>query len=157
MRFWGSRSDADSDAGRRADRADRADRTEQIKEVMRLGMTLRADIGLENTLAQIVEAIRSTLGFRVAVLNLVQEDSEYMRVVAAAGLTDAERQRLVQNPPPLQRLLDVMRPQFRKGHYSYLIGHQYLHLLDGVEGVTIYTPQPRNAPRSADTWHPDDV
>src|SRR5215831_19560078 len=102
MKFWGSHSDSDRDAGRRTHHAD------QIKEIIRLGITLRADIGLENTLAQIVEAIRSTLGFRVAVLNLVQEDSDLMRVVAAAGLTDAERQRLVQNPPPLQRLLDVM-------------------------------------------------
>src|SRR5262249_9905901 len=111
MKFWGSHSDADRDAGRRTHRPDQIN---QIKEIIRLGITLRADIGMENTLAQIVEAIRSSLGFRVAVLNLVQEDSEHMRVVAAAGLTDAERQRLVQNPPPLQRLLDVMRPQFRR-------------------------------------------
>src|SRR5262249_16547326 len=78
-------------------------------------------------------------------------------VVAAAGLTDAERQRLVQNPPPLQRLLDVMRPQFRRGQYSYLIGHQFQHLLDGVETVTVYPPQTRSTSRSADDWHPDDV
>src|SRR5262249_12182338 len=154
MKFWGSHADADRDAGRRTHRSDQIN---QIKEIIRLGITLRADMGLENTLAQIVEAISSTLGFRVAVLNLVQADSDHMSVVAVAGLTDGERQRLVQNPPPLQPLPDVMRPQFKKGHYSYFISHQYEHLLDGVEGVTVYTPLPPNASRPADAWHPSDV
>lgn len=131
-------------------------RTRQIKEVMRLGATMRAEMGLENILRQIVEAVSSTLGFGVAALNLVQDRSEHVEVVASVGLTDAEHQRLLKSPPPLSRLLGVMRPEFCISH-SYFISHHYKHLLDGVEGVTVYSPVPPSSQRPPDAWHPEDV
>ncbi len=131
-------------------------RTRQIKEIVRLGAALRADIGLENVLAQVVEAISSSLGFNVAVLNLIQEDQERVEVVASTGLTAEEVQRLVNRSPVVARLLAVMRPEFCISH-SYFISHNYKHLMEGIEGVTVYTPLPPNAPRPPDAWHPEDV
>ncbi|MFI5272468.1 MAG: methyl-accepting chemotaxis protein [Ktedonobacterales bacterium] len=141
---------------RRGGERDVERRTRQIKEIVRLGTELRADMGLEHILTRIVEGVSSTLGFHVVVLNLLRPGVEQLDIVATAGLTDAERQRLAQDPPTVNALLSVMRPQFCVSH-SYFIGHQYKHLLEGVTGVTVYTALPPSAHRSADAWHPEDV
>lgn len=143
-------------APRRGSERDLERRTRQIKEIMRLGATMRAEMGLENILRQVVEAVSSTLGFGVAVLNLVHDRNEHVEVVASVGLTDAEHQRLLKTPPPLSRLLAVMRPEFCISH-SYFISHHYKHLLEGVEGVTVFSPVLPVSQRAPDTWHPEDV
>ncbi len=144
---WGRQPATDRDLDRR---------TRQFHEIVRLGTSLRADIGLEHTLAQIVESIRGTLGFQVAVLNLIQPESDYLLVVASAGLAEADQQRLAQNPPRKDRILAVMRPEFCRSR-SYFISHEYQHLLEGVPGVTLYSAQPPSSPRGSGAWHPDDV
>ena len=141
---------------RRGSERDLERRTRQIKEIMRLGAPMRAEMGLENILRQIVEAVSSTLGFGVAALNLVQDGNEHVEVVASVGLTDTEHQRLIKSPPPLSRLLAVMRPEFCISH-SYFISHHYKHLLEGVDGVTVYSPIPPTSQRAPDAWHPEDV
>ena len=131
-------------------------RTRQIKEIVRLGTELRAEIGLESVPTRIVEGVVSTLGFRVAVLNLIRPDSDRVDIAAAVGLTDAERQRLFQDPPLVAALLNAMRPDFCDGH-TYLIPHEHSYLLEGVPGVTPYTPQRPGGHHGPNAWHPDDV
>lgn len=143
-------------SNRRGTERDGDRRLRQVKEIMRLGTELRAEIGLENVLARIVEGIVATLGFRVAVLNLIRPGSAYVDVVAGAGLTDAERQRLLQDPPLVASLLNAMRPDFCVGH-SYFISHEHKYLFEGVPGVTPYSPQPPGAHRGSHDWHPEDV
>src|SRR5262249_39834661 len=122
MLHWGRAGGADRDVERRI---------RQIKEIVRIGTALRADVGLAQTLARIVAAASATLGFRVAVLNLVHPGADCLEVVAAVGLDEAERRRLMEAPPPAGRILAVMRPEFCISH-SYFIGHEYKHLLEGV-------------------------
>ncbi|MGO8947145.1 MAG: methyl-accepting chemotaxis protein [Ktedonobacterales bacterium] len=143
---WVQRRGSDRDIERR---------TRQLKEIVRLGNELRAEIELPRILTQVVEGITSTLGFRAAVLNLIHPDTT-IEVAATSGLNEPERQVLVQTPPPLARLLAVMRPEFCVSH-SYFISHEYKHLLEGMEVVTLYTSPASNLPRGADAWHPDDV
>lgn len=131
-------------------------RTRQIKEIVRLGTTLRAEMRLDEILQQVVESISGALGFNVAVINLVHQDRERVEIAASVGLTDAERARLAQNPPIASRLLSVMRPEFCISK-SYFISHNYKHLFEGVEGVTVYTPLPPSAQRPPDAWHPEDA
>ena len=131
-------------------------RTRQIKEIVRLGTTLRAEMRLDEILRQVVEAVSGALGFNVAVINLIFPDRERVEIAASLGLSDAERIRLAQNPPITARLLSVMRPEFCISK-SYFISHNYKHLFEGVEGVTVYTPLPPNAQRPPDAWHPDDA
>jgi methyl-accepting chemotaxis protein len=141
---------------RRGPDRDTERRTRQIKEIVRLGTVLRADMSLDDVLRHVVEAINSTLGFRVAVLNLLHADRERVEIVATAGLTQAERERLMKSPPLVSRLLGVLRPEFCISH-SYYISHHYKHLFDGVESVTVYTALPPSAQRPPDAWHPEDV
>ena len=131
-------------------------RTRQIKEIVRLGTTLRAEMKLDDVLKQVVESVSDALGFGIAVINLISPGRERVEVAASVGLSDVEKARLAQNAPIAARLLSVMRPEFLISQ-SYFISHNYKHLLDGVEGVTVYTPLPPNAQRPPDTWHPEDV
>jgi len=141
---WAARRGSDRDVDRR---------TRQIKEIVRLGSALRAEMSLEAVLKQVVEAISSTIGFGAAVLNLVYEGREFVEIVATAGLNEYERNRLIQSPPPVSRLLAVMLPEFRISN-SYFISHLHKHLLAGVEGVTVTQPLTPNTP---DAWHPEDA
>ncbi|MEO7001192.1 MAG: methyl-accepting chemotaxis protein [Ktedonobacterales bacterium] len=129
-------------------------RARQIKEMVRLGASLRAEMGLENIFTQVVQSINDALGFRCAALNIVHEDSDFVEVVATAGLGAADQHNLVSNPPRLDLLLTVMHPQFRVSR-SYFIGHRYKHLLEGV-GVTVPIPPAPNI-NPQDAWHPEDV
>ncbi len=152
MANWAQRRGAggvDRDANRRM---------RQVKEMVRLGAALRAEMGLGRIFAEVVESISGALGFRVAALNIVRSDSEFVEVVATAGLSEANQRELTQNPPRLQSLIAVMRPEFCRSH-SYFIPHQYRHVLDAVGGV-IEPPPPGQAyahPTSPDAWHPEDV
>ena len=144
---WVQRKGSDRDVDRR---------TRQIKEIVRLGTELRADMGLDAVFNQVTEAISSTLGFRIAVLNIIYPRSPTVEVVATSGLSDDERARLTGSPPQVTRLLTVMRPEFCVSH-SYYLSHEHRYLLDGLDSATGYPPVTPMSQRSQDTWHQDDV
>ena len=125
-------------------------RARQIKEVLRLGNALRADFPLETLLEQIVEAISSCTGFRIAVLNLVREGASELERAAFAGVSPEDEMRLRAAPPPLSRILGLMRPEFRISQ-SYFISHEHAYLLDGME-----QGRANIAWQGGNSWHPDD-
>ena len=128
-----------------------ARRATQIKEVLRLGNALRAELQLEVLLRQIVESISSCIGFRVAVLNLVREDAPEMERAAFVGMRHEEEMRMRSAPPALTRMLSLMRSEFRISQ-SYFLPHDYAYLLKGLEvGVPNITWQ------GGDSWHPEDT
>jgi methyl-accepting chemotaxis protein len=131
-------------------------RVRQIRELVRLSNSLHADVGLAEILTQLANAVSSTIGFGSAVFNLAHEGSDYLEVAAVAGLTPAEFQRLRASPPPLSKLLRVMRPEFCLSR-SYYINHQYIHLLDGIETISVQPAPPPGTQRPPDSWHPEDM
>ncbi len=138
---------------------DTARRMRQVKEMVRLGAALRAEMGLESIFRQLVESINLALGFRVAALNIVRIDSEFLEVVATAGLSEPNKRLLTEHPPRLQALLAGMRPEFCRSH-SYFIPHQYRHVLESAGGV-IEPPKPGQSAlhtaNPAQAWDPEDV
>ncbi|HEX8995862.1 MAG TPA: methyl-accepting chemotaxis protein [Ktedonobacterales bacterium] len=133
-------------------------RMRQVKEMVRLGTALRAEMGLGRIFTQVVESINAAIGFRVAALNIVRSDSEFVEVVATAGLSDANQRELIQHPPRLQALIAAMRPEFCRSH-SYFIPHQYRQILEQVGGV-IEPPAPWQVlmqPTGPNAWDPEDV
>jgi methyl-accepting chemotaxis protein len=148
MYNWGSRrTTTDLNLERRA---------RQVKEIVRLGTALRAEQGVENILAQLVNSINTTIGFTVAAFNLIRQESAVVEIAATAGINEADRQRLMRNPPPVDRLRAVMRDDFRISR-SFFIPHVHKYLLEGVEGVTQYDPQYPDEQRPRDGWHTEDV
>ncbi|HEY7342294.1 MAG TPA: methyl-accepting chemotaxis protein [Ktedonobacterales bacterium] len=144
--------------GRPASASDLEHRSQQIKEVVRASTALRADMPPEAICALVAQTIHATLGFRAAVVNLIVPGNRYFAIVATAGISDAERQRLLNDPPPVDHIISLMRPDFQVPRTrSYFIGHEHKYLLEGAGGITLLTPSAVAAPRSPNAWHPDDV
>ena len=126
-------------------------RAQQIKELIRLGNLLRAEMGLNEVLQQIVTSISACTGFRILVINLVEEESDYVLPVAIAGAS-AEAERIVrESRMTVEQLLGLMRPNFRISQ-SYFISHEHAYVYGNIvtaidKTVDDYVPG---------GWHPED-
>jgi len=126
-------------------------RARQIKELIHMGNLLRADMGLNEVLQQIVTSISACTGFRILVINLVEEGSDYVVPVAFAGAS-AEGERIVrESRMTVKQLLGLTRPEFRISQ-SYFISHEHAYVYGDIvratdKTVDDYTPG---------GWHPED-
>jgi methyl-accepting chemotaxis protein len=145
MTSWLHRFGGEKDMERRA---------HQIKEIVRLGSALRVDMSPRAIVDQVITSIHSTIGFDVAALNFIHNDTEVVEIVATAGLSPLEEQQLAAQPPRTQQLKAMMRPEYRISN-SYFISHIYAPLFADVPGVVV--PPPAPSPSRSDAWHPDDI
>ncbi len=129
-------------------------RMRQIKEMVRLGAALRAEMGIARICAQVVEAVSGSIGFRVAAVNLVRAHSEYLEVVATTGLSPANQRELKERPPRLAELAAGMQPRFRRSR-SFFIPHQDSQVMEAAGGVVEPSPEPGTG--APDEWDPEDV
>ena len=92
-----------------------------LKEVLDIGQALRTDPAITEVLEQIAFSIVETIGFRVVIINLVDEDDPtILRVVTGAGLPLEELDRIRQGTWPVlvaQRFLDT---RFRLGRAFFI-------------------------------------
>jgi methyl-accepting chemotaxis protein len=124
----------------------------QIKELLRLGNVLRAEQGLSEVLAQIMSSITTCLGFRAAVLKLIEEDHEYLKAMAFTGVSEEDQQELLAHPMRVGQMLRMMQKDFQISQ-SYFISHEYIHLFADIPmagGGEVEGYQPGN-------WHPMDM
>jgi methyl-accepting chemotaxis protein len=142
--------------GRQGAMMDLERRAYQIKQVLHVSASLRADMPPEAIGAIVAQTIQTTLGFRAAVVNLVVPGARHFAIAATAGLTEAERQRLINEPPPVDHILSLMRPDFQVSR-SYFISHEHKYLLEGAGGITLLMPNNPMAQRAPNAWNPDDV
>ncbi len=146
MTSWLHRFGGEKDMERRA---------RQIKEIVRLGSTLRVDMSPRAIVDQAITSIHSTIGFDVAALNFIHSDSDVVEIVATAGISPMEEQQLAAQPPRAQQLKAMMRPEYRISN-SYFISHIYAPLFADVPGLVVPPSSPAQSAKS-DAWHPDDV
>lgn len=126
-------------------------RTRQIKELVRLGTLLRADLGLAEVLQQIVTSIAVCTGFRMLVINLLDEQEKHFTPTAFAGMSKEAEFFVRENPVKLEQMRLLMHPEFRMSQ-SYYIPHERHHLFSEIPSYT---------DKTADTyqeggWHPED-
>jgi len=127
-------------------------RTQQIKELIRLGNVLRAELGLDEVLHQIVASISTCTGFRIAVINLVEDHSDKTSPVAFAGASEEGQRMIKESPLTVDQMYRFMRRDFRISQ-SYFIPHEYVYLYADVAiGVdrTVDDYEPGG-------WHPQDM
>src|SRR6266446_4550437 len=132
--------------------AESPQRTRQIKELIRLGNILRSELGLNEVLQQIVASISTCTGFRMAVINLVDEKHGYLSSVAFAGMSEEGTRVLQESHIPLEQLYNIMRPEFRISQ-SYFISHEYADDFSDIVSVvdkTVDDYEPGG-------WHPEDM
>lgn len=127
-------------------------RSRQIKELIRLGNMLRADLGLDEVLQHIVAAISNCTGFRIAVIKLVEADGEHMSAVAFAGVAEENERQLRALHDPVQQLARIMRPEFRLSQ-SYFVSHEHIGELADIPLFS----QTSESDYEPGGWHPDDL
>lgn len=127
-------------------------RARQIKELIRLGNVLRAEMGLDDILQRIVAVISACTGFRIAVINLLEDQNDYLTPAAFAGATEESRRIVREHPVTVEQMMRMMRPEFQIGQ-SYFISHEYAAAFADVVGgmdKTLDDYEPGG-------WHPEDL
>ncbi len=127
-------------------------RTRQIKELIRLGNILRAELGLNEVLQQIVASISACTGFRISVINLIEESGDTLSSVAFSGVSEENERVLREAHDPVEKIFKLMRPEFRISQ-SYFISHEYGDVFSDYVSVV----QKRVDDYEAGGWHPDDM
>jgi methyl-accepting chemotaxis protein len=125
-------------------------RIEQTKALIRLGQLLRADLGLNEVLQQIVATTVRCIGFRKLAVNLIDEDAQHISSVAFAGLSPDEENFLREAHDPIEKLNVYIQPEFRISQ-SYFISHT--HNIEH-QGTAIHSI---NDSYEEGGWHPDDI
>lgn len=127
-------------------------RARQIKELIRLGNVLRAEMGLDDILQRMVAVISACTGFRIAVINLLEDQNDYLTPVAFAGATEEGRRIVREHPVTVEQMMRMMRPEFQISQ-SYFISHEYAGAFTDVVGgmdKTLDDYEPGG-------WHPEDA
>lgn len=127
-------------------------RARQIKELIRLGNMLRAELRLDEVLQRIVAVISACTGFRIAVINLLEDQNDYLTPVAFAGASEESRRIIRKRPVTVEQMLRMMRPEFQISQ-SYFISHEYAAAFADVgSGMdkTLDDYEPGG-------WHPEDL
>jgi methyl-accepting chemotaxis protein len=132
--------------------AQSAQHPQQIRELIRLGNILRAELGLDEVLQQIVASISACIGFRMAIINLVEEDKQKTSPVAFSGISEEDQVVIRENPLTLDQMHRLMRSEFRISQ-SYFIPHQFADMYADVVGVVEKTEDDYTPGR----WHPEDM
>jgi methyl-accepting chemotaxis protein len=126
-------------------------RARQIKELIRLGSVLRAELKLDEVLQRMVAVISACTGFRIAVINLLEDENDYLTPVAFAGATEEGRRIVREHPVTVEQLLRFMQPEFQISQ-SYFISHEYAAVFADIGGgidKTLDDYEPGG-------WHPED-
>ena len=129
-----------------------AARNRQLSEILRLGNVLKFNLELEDILDRVVSAVVDSLGFNIALLNLVEHGPPpYLRRAAAAGIPPAVWRQMQATTVPLDDYLALMRPEFRVSQ-SYFISHHYM--AEWQRKPDIYIPD--LGPRVEGEWMAED-
>ena len=126
-------------------------RARQIKELIRLGNVLRAELRLDEVLQRMVAVISACTGFRIAVINLLEDQHDYLTPVAFAGLTEESRRIIREHPVTVEQMMRFMRPEFQISQ-SYFVSHEYIEIFADM-GMAMDKTLDDYEPGG---WHPED-
>ena len=133
-------------------------RLAQLQAVSRISQAISAHLNLQALLPEIVEVVRSTLGYRSALLSLVDtNDPNSLRRVAAVGLPESEWLVMSSQEVPLSHYKMLMAEDFRIGRSFYIPhDHDAIGQIDQQE-LFARSYRPPIAVRAPNDWHPDDL
>ncbi|HZR43629.1 MAG TPA: methyl-accepting chemotaxis protein [Ktedonobacteraceae bacterium] len=126
-------------------------RAQQVKELVRLGNLLRADLGIDEVFQQMADSIVACTGFHMLAITLFDEQG-YLTPVAFAGISEEQKRILRQGRDSVEKFIKLMRPEFRISQ-SYFISHEHA---DAYADVT-YVPGKIENNYESGGWHPYDM
>jgi methyl-accepting chemotaxis protein len=126
-------------------------RANQIRELLRLGRLLRAGLGLNDFLSRVATSIRDYTGFRIVVVNLIEEGNDYISVTTSVGISEEGERVLRETPMSVEQVRRQMLPDFRISN-SYFIPHEHQNVL---VGATLLVPDIAIQENVTNAWHPE--
>jgi methyl-accepting chemotaxis protein len=138
--------------------AERERRSRQIKELVRLCGVVRADLSMDEVLQQIVRSMSACTGFRILVVNLLEQSGSSFYVSAVTGVSQGDERVLRSSPISCEEIEAVMHHSEFRISQSYYIPHERSHEVFLSRSEVLVTPL-----KVSDTvvqpgkWHPEDV
>ena len=128
-----------------------------LTQILEVGTLLYLNLNLDSLLQEIVQVVHHSLEFGAVVLNLVDEDSEQVRVVAHSGLDDEGRQLLEGAVYAWGDFANLLQERFRVGR-CYFVPHDEFNWSRDFEGP-VYTgiDDEARGDDPSNRWHPDDA
>jgi methyl-accepting chemotaxis protein len=128
---------------------------QQIKELLRISALLRTNLSLDELLQQIVISMAAYAGFRVIVVNLLDETAKYLRPVAFVGVSEEDQRMLYAHPFAVEALSRMISQEFRVSQ-SYFIPHERSDIFNEIAIPRINNSMERNG-SAAGSWHFEDT
>jgi PAS domain S-box-containing protein len=129
-------------------------RAEQLTNLFQIGQAFRGEQTLDEILDDVVHAIQETVGFDVAVLNLLEGEPPRTRTVAAAGIPISQFEEMKKAQLPWSQYDQVLQDRFRISQ-SYYVPMESHEVTDQLGAVYAPGADPTE-PRRPGYWHPDD-
>ncbi|MGQ9810568.1 MAG: ATP-binding protein [bacterium] len=125
---------------------------ENLARILEISNRINATLDLGSLLDAIVHAVSESLGFRMALLRMYDEQSGTFVAKAFAGLNEEAIHKLSSRSVSLETFKSWMRDEFRMSK-SYFISHKVGFWKDRENEIYI----PDLGDRSDDEWHPMDT
>lgn len=127
----------------------------QLSELLKVSATFRANAPLAQVLNSICSAVKSSLGFQLVEMNLIDPATGAMTPCAFAGFPPQERERLRGMSRPPEFYDRIMQPKFRISN-SYFLSHED-HLDTELGAPWAFLPDIDDSERRDDEWHREDA
>ncbi len=121
----------------------------QLSELIKVSASFRASAPLEQVLDAICSAIRTSLGFRMVELSLLDPETGLMVPTVFAGFTPEQQEEIRRFTRPAEFYSQVMQPKYRISN-SYFIPH-YDTPYSGEDWA--FVPDIDDSERAEDEWH----
>jgi signal transduction histidine kinase/HD-GYP domain-containing protein (c-di-GMP phosphodiesterase class II) len=144
---------AEKEARRAKEIEERArERASNLATILDTSNRLNSNLELEPLLNEIAKAVSQSLGFRMVLLRILNDQTKAFDARAFAGLEESAVRKLSSKSVSLGTFKTWMQEDFRVGH-SYFISHERNFWDDSKDEIYI----PDLGERRAGEWHPEDT
>jgi signal transduction histidine kinase/HD-GYP domain-containing protein (c-di-GMP phosphodiesterase class II) len=126
-------------------------RAEELTKILEVGNSINSHLDLDLVLSQVVNAVRESLGFKIVLLRMLNEEEAVLEAKAFAGLEADAMNMLEESKISEEQFRSWMREEFRISG-SYFISHTRNFWGDDDGGYV-----PNLGERAEGEWHADDV
>lgn len=126
-------------------------RAEELTKILEVGNSINSHLDLDLVLSQVVDAVRESLGFKIVLLRMLNQDEGVLEAKAFAGLDPDAMSMLEESKISEDQFRSWMREEFRISG-SYFISHTRNFWGEDDGGYV-----PNLGERGEGEWHADDV
>jgi GAF domain-containing protein len=130
-------------------------RVETLSRLFETSQALQAEQPLEKSLETIACAIQSATQFNIVLISLYDPATKSLQRMSGAGISPNILAELRLHPQPWDRLMDLLKPEYRLGHCYFIPCEKQSDLPDEIQPVTLSSAD--NSDKDEKHWHPEDI